>query len=290
MNELQQVLLVIAVVVIGALYFISKRKNLADQTQAQTRQKQQLHQAENQVSDASARASAQAALNDLAEPHIPVSQATENRLLNEEEVIVVPENQERLPFEEPELEDKPKHIVIEDPDMVSVREAGVPAEEAPVTFGRPENANPVIMETTNRVVEKTEPESFVIVVMSTGSEFSMKAVQHALLGVGLEYSAEQLYIKKDSMGNTIITVANLLEPGTFPAENLEQFTTPGVVLILQLPTTVRAPAAMHDLIMMSRKISQRLNGRLYNAERQLLKESDLQAMRDAAIAYESAPA
>lgn len=281
MNELQQVLLVIAVVVIGALYFISKRKKLTGQNQ--TCQKQPLQQAENQASDAPARAAAQVALNDLAEPHIPVSQASENRLLNEEKGRVVPDNQEKLPFEAPVLEDKPKH-------MVSVQEAGVPAEEAPVTFGRPENTNSVVMETTDRVVEKTEPESFVIVVMSTGNEFSMKSVQHALLGVGLEFSADQLYVKKDSMGSTIITVANLLEPGTFPAENLEQFTTPGVVLILQLPTTVRAPAAMHDLIMMSRKISQRLNGRLYNADRHLLKESDLQAMRDAAIAYESAPA
>ena len=91
------------------------------------------------------------------------------------------------------------------------------------------------------------------------------------------------------MGNEIIRVANLLEPGTFPIEEPtnNDYKTPGVVLILELPTTVKAPAVMHDMIMMARKISQRLNGRLYNAERHLIKESDLQQMRDTAVAYES---
>lgn len=60
-------------------------------------------------------------------------------------------------------------------------------------------------------------------------------------------------------------------------------------MILELPTTVKAPAAMHDLIMMARKVSQRLQGRLYNMERQLLKESDLQTMREEAVKYESEP-
>lgn len=92
----------------------------------------------------------------------------------------------------------------------------------------------------------------------------MPQLNHALLGVGLTFSEQGLYVKKDNMGNEIIKVANLLEPGFFPKEDLENYATPGVAMILELPSTVRAPAAMHDLIMMDRALEQRgvLNVRL----------------------------
>ena len=255
MNELQQVLLVTAILVIGVLYFMSRRKkqNTQQDTQAQAE------------SDSKPLSNAQTLEQDKSQAsEISSEQVSEDTSLNNQKAPSVDENKSVQYSEEP---------------------SGMPVQEAVAST---ENKAEAQQNTT--LAEKTESESFVIVVMSTGSEFSMKSVQHALLGVGLQYSADQLYVKTDSKGKVIIRVANLLEPGTFPTENLEQFTTPGVVLILQLPTSVRAPAAMHDLIIMSRKISQRLNGRLYNANRQLLKESDLQAMRDAAVAYESIPA
>lgn len=320
MNELQQVLLVIAVIVIAGLYFLSKKKaksaSESEQKEADSASLTPDLSRTPKISDPElhqGRQAANEALDALAEPHIPVSEKTTQRILEKEQAEEVSANQASFSFDddkdmvqtqkplqpnvEPEKQPAtppksgPKHIVIEDPDMVSIDEAGVPAEDYQPTFGKPANAEAEITRVENREVETTEPQAFVIIVMSTGNEFAMPAVQHALLGVGLTYSEkDQLYVKQDTMGNNIITVANLLEPGTFPAENLEHYTTPGVVLILQLPTTVKAPAAMHDLIMMSRKISQRLNGRLYNMERHLMKESDLQAMRDAAITYETKPA
>ncbi len=293
MNELQQVLLVIAAVVIGGLYLFSQKKKAKQaEKNPQNSQSRQPETGESHTN----RTESQAALNNLSEPHIPVSKQTEQRVLKESNAPDETKAQTQLPLEEvstasnqPVVNEGPKHIVIEDPDMMPLSEVGEVAEDYVPTFGKPQEAPPAA-EQTEKVAEKTEPQSFVIVVMGTGDAFPMKSIQHALLGVGLEMSEQQLYVKKDTMGNAYITVANLLEPGTFPAENLDQFQSPGVVLILQLPTTVRAPAAMHDMIMMARKISQRLNCRLYNAERQLLKESDLQAMRDAAIAYESVPA
>jgi cell division protein ZipA len=178
-------------------------------------------------------------------------------------------------------------LVVEDPGMNSEDDRFVPPEHLKPKFGVPENEigkSPGVKSGT-----KQEYEVFVILVMSTGHEFSMAELNHALLGVGLSVSEQSIYVKKDNMGNEIIKVANLLEPGIFPTEDLQNYATPGIAMILELPSSVRAPAAMHDLIMMARKISQRLQGRLYNMERHLLKESDLQSMRDAAVNYESEP-
>lgn len=312
MNELQQVLIVFAIIVIVGLYILQKRKNFSKSSEEKN------SDAKTNQKNTPTKGDAGKALNELGEPHIPVSEQTRHRLHVDEEEI--PENQLGLSFgegfEAPKKEDKevpsvatpnsdaektqteddaepgnrkkPKHIVIKDEEMVSI-EGFAPEKGDMPSFGVPEPS-----ETTNEIaqaktnVEKTEPQVFALIVMGT-EDFLWPKVNQTLQGVGLTCNEKQIFVKTDSMGNEIIRVANLLEPGTFPIEEPtnNDHKTPGVVLILELPTTVKAPAVMHDMIMMARKISQRLNGRLYNAERHLIKESDLQQMRDTAVAYES---
>lgn len=178
-------------------------------------------------------------------------------------------------------------LVVDDPGMTGEIDETLTAPDfVKPSFGIPEEEKTTkfFKSSTNK-----EPEVYVLLVMTTAQEFAMTEVNQALLGVGLSYSDQGIFVKKDNMGNEFIKVANMLEPGTFPVEDLQNYATPGVAMILELPTSVRAPAAMHDLIMMARKVSQRLRGRLYNVERHLIKESDLQSMRDAALDYESEP-
>ena len=342
MNELQQVLLIFAIVVVIGLYFLSRSRQAALKKEAD--KERNVHK--RAASQASYQKASQA-LNELGEPHIPVSKNTETRIAKQEDDLVAPEvneNQGVLPFGE---EFKPvESSVVESPEggginlkqeavqegliqkdltpkvhvaepvndgtknestkdavnknplggdhhILEVDDLGMtggnyqyvaPEHENP-SFGIPDEEPPI----TESSAEKKEPQMFVILVMSTGKEFSMQEMNHALLGVGLSFNESQIYVKCDNMNNTIIKVANLMEPGTFPDNDLQNYTTCGVAMILELPCSVKAPAAMHDLIMMARKISQRLQGRLYNMERQLLKESDLQTMRDEAVKYESKP-
>ena len=218
----------------------------------------------------------------------------ENTALNDSGELT--DNQLKSDEKLSELEaDKAKHhvLVVDDPGMTGElsEEHYVPDHERP-SFGIPEVAKTQPQNTVaspSPYASKKEPEIFVLMVMTAAEEFEMTKVNQALYGVGLTMSEQSIFVKKDNMGNAFIKVANLLEPGTFPTEDLESYSTPGVAMILELPTSVRAPAAMHELIMMARKVSQRLNARLYNMERQLIKESDLQSMRDAALDYESEP-
>ncbi|MDG6772955.1 cell division protein ZipA C-terminal FtsZ-binding domain-containing protein [Thiomicrorhabdus sp. ZW0627] len=308
MNELQQVLLVFAVIVIAVLYFLSKKRQIKSKDQATEQQPNQVTEQTINLDEAEAiteKHEQESIIDALNEQHEALSPQTEARLHLQEPGV--PENQARLPFgDEFEMETTaqqtaeaeaeqtstgPKHHVLEVEDLYTLDEVGVaPEVDSKVNFGIPkeqEGISPGISQG-----EKTEPQIFALLVLSTGGsgqEFSMDTVNQALLGVGLSFTESQIYVTTDNKGNEIIRVANILEPGTFPAENLHNYTTPGLALILELPTTKRAPAAMHDLIMMARKLSQRLNGRLYNMERHLIKESDLQAMRDAAVEYESEP-
>jgi len=309
MNELQQVLLVFAVVVIAVLYFLSKKRqnNLPKQeTPSKTSSGDSTH--------------SKTAYHEPSKRHndhqnilsMPLN-SPETKLADE-----VPDNQTSLPFDDgfqtsPVLNSKavaepnvnidelekiemeapktPNHHVLEVEELLCVSEVGQTVDDLPKpNFGIPEEKPPAASQTPAK--RQREHQVFVLMVLNTGGsgqEFTMDAVNQALLGVGLRFSKNHIYVTTDAQGTEIIRVANIMEPGTFPTENLQSHTTPGLALILELPTSVRAPAAMHDLIIMARKVSQRLNSRLYNMERHLIKESDLQAMRDAAVAYESDP-
>jgi cell division protein ZipA len=340
MNELQIVLIVLAIVVVVGLYFFQHKKENGSEDSSEEK----------------SRLDADAALNELGDAHVPVSvpemlekssSNTSNTSLEAETQSteslnsVVPENQLGFSFDDEQTyhsssseanqndpvhndpniniqqalldeetieqvqveqdldtrsqketteKRKPKHVVLEAEDIQETpsfdsSSASEQENKAP-GFGIP--AESPVENFKSKQVENIEPQVFALIVMGS-EEFVMTRLNQTLHGVGLILSNSGIFVKKDTMGNEIIRVANLLEPGTFSLDQLEDenLTSAGVVLILELPTTVKAPAVMHDMILMARKISQRLNGRLYDMNRQLIKESDLQKMRDKAIEYET---
>lgn len=300
MNELQQVLLIFAMIVIVGLYLLNKAKSQKNNPSASSQPKS------TDATDADAAHN----LNDLGEAHLPLSEKTQHRLHldNEAEQAedTVPDAQLGLSFgqefdlkkpeeSEPEAEKtadqarmtedrrKPSEIEIESVEMdeESTDLAASPVEETP--------------ESTEKTVTKTEqndqPEEKIFALIIMGSDdFVWPKVNQTLQGVGLLPSDSGIFVKNDTMGNELIRVANLLEPGTFPLEEPvnSDHKIAGLVLIITLPSSVPATQVMREMILMARKISQRLNGRLYDVERHLVKESDLQAMRDAAAQYETA--
>lgn len=307
MNELQWILLGFAALVIIGLLLLNavKKKNLPGRTPG---------------SEDTAKKTASSALNELGDAHIPVSERTQERLsqwdddpdaLHPEDIPdsqlaldglgPVPKQTRAGKTSDTEKDTekaprKPKHLVIEDEELRSVHEETGPgaAIDAEPDFGIPQNGHQDEQNRRHQSEEKaqakpeTPPQLFALIVMGT-DDFVWPRVNQTLQGVGLVPNEKGIFVKKDTLGNEIIRVASLLEPGTFPIDEPtnDAHTTAGIVLIVELPTTVKAPAVMHDMIMMARKISQRLNGRLYDQHRHLIKESDLQAMRDAAVAYES---
>lgn len=336
MNELQWILLGFAVVVIAVLWGVNALKKRKLVSKAPVSEDASAQEAAQDTAQDTAQDKGQAAsaLNELGEPHIPVSENTQARLHTQPQT-----DPDANPNAQSQSASSPKkHRVIEDDEMRAIQEVGPRmgvADDKP-NFGIPQPSEPQTQQThasaeakmdevlqsssdtqatrvqkahdapsaqTQTDTSTGQPETqtktasdepnkeskvFALIVMGT-EDFAWPSVNQTLQGVGLTPNDKGIFVKKDTMGNEIIRVASLLEPGTFPIEDPsnDTYTTAGVVLILALPCTVKAPAAMHDMIMMARKISQRLNGRLYDDQRHLIKESDLQAMRDVALAYET---
>ena len=141
--------------------------------------------------------------------------------------------------------------------------------------------------------KKDAPDNRIFAIMVLGMHYYPFATLHeALIGCQLEYDPEHhIYVRRNAYGKVYLRVANALNPGTFPspAESNEAFKTPGVALILTLPTVIPAPRAMDEMIRIARRLAQRLDARLYDERRSRLSESDLRQMRTAALDFVSQP-
>ena len=176
-------------------------------------------------------------------------------------------------------------LVVDDPCMTGeIEPDSVPDPSHKPSFGIPEEEKKSAAKVAQ---ESEEKETFVLVVMNSSTTISVQEMHHVLQGMGAKITSGEFYVIQNNRAEDFITIANVYEPGIFPVENAQTMQTPGVVLILELPTVVHAPKAMHEFIMLARRLCQRLEGRMYDKDRNIVNESDLQSLRDKAINYES---
>ncbi len=310
MNELQMVLLIFAILVVGVLFILNKNKKSKQNADAAlNKQARQGHNPSTQLDVSQVDASQSS--NNLGEPWLSATIKSDSRLdenYHDEIEEVVPENQGRLAFgkdfdsdessikngtrideSDLDVETNPKHyITYEDSSEKTLNaDAETPVIMAEKPTLSKEDGKTLKAETP--LPEIKEPKVFVIILMGS-KEFNMADLNKSFLGMGLVHSEQGVYVKKNTQGKEYIHIANILEPGIFPeasSEGFDSFKIQGIALILALPTYVKAPAAMNDMVDIARKISQKFNARLYDGERRLLKESEIQAMRDTAISYEA---
>lgn len=190
-------------------------------------------------------------------------------------------------------------LEVEDPAMTGKvdNNAFPPLHDEP-RFGKPEPAQAAdasIKSSCESKAPKTssqpEPQAFVLVVKSN-QLIALERLQKIMQGLGAKLNEKNLYTYASKSMNRegYVLIANLLEPGDFTPNTqqpVDQTLTPGVVLILELPTFVTASAAMHDMIMLARKLVQHLDGTILNEQMQPVKESYLQSMRERSLEYDS---
>ena len=255
MNELQLTLLVLALVFVGGLYWMGqKRKSAARPADDQTASP------EHQTAEASP-----------GEQRAGDGVSPQQRSLFDEPAPVYEENGKKV-------------LIVEDAPEEDV----APIEVKP-RFGKPEQ--PAESETSPQEVARTEPQVFSIMLLGT-HEYSLQEIHGALQSFNVPYDANTgFYCLVDENGYDYVRIVNALNPGVIPPleEDDGSFRTPGIALVLGLPTTIHAPRAMEDMLMLARKLSQKLDATMYDMNRTRLREPDLQRMRSAALDYVSKP-
>ncbi|NOX08457.1 MAG: cell division protein ZipA [Gammaproteobacteria bacterium] len=126
------------------------------------------------------------------------------------------------------------------------------------------------------------------VVAQSGQFFTGKDIQQAMQQTGLCYGDMNIYHAYPhgtSAGNSLFSVANVVEPGTFDIDTMDKFSTPGLSLFLQMPCLMDELKVFDQMVVAARKLAECLHGEVLDDHRSAFLQQTHDHLRDEVVAY-----
>jgi len=131
-----------------------------------------------------------------------------------------------------------------------------------------------------------------IVVLSVmapeGEVYLGRPLTEALEDCGLRLNEQGIYQRKlDTRSGPVAlySVANILEPGVFRQDRLDETETPGVVLFLRLPGPFDGLAAFEQMLATARTLARQLGGQVLDGRRCDLTTQSIEHIREELLEY-----
>lgn len=113
-----------------------------------------------------------------------------------------------------------------------------------------------------------------ISIMSKAAPFPDESIRRATAEVGMKYGEMNIYHRLTDAGQTLFSMASVVEPGTFPKKPAADFSTPGMTLFTQLPGARDGLAIYSDMLFTAERIAVLLGATLHDeAHNKLTKQS-----------------
>ncbi|WP_421214348.1 cell division protein ZipA [Aeromonas jandaei] len=175
---------------------------------------------------------------------------------------------------EPEYKPQPRHVA---PEPVYEE----PVYEAPVEEPR----------VAAQPVEKIWQDVYVINLMGRpGHELQGATLLSSLMALGFKFGEMDIFHRHEDAngkGEVLFSMINMVKPGTFNPYRMEQFTTPGVSLFMQLPLRSNAAFAFEDMLQAADQLASDLDAMLTDMERSPLSDETIARYRHELAAYEA---
>ncbi|MBV2123066.1 MAG: cell division protein ZipA [Candidatus Thiodiazotropha sp. (ex Ctena orbiculata)] len=112
-------------------------------------------------------------------------------------------------------------------------------------------------------------------------------IQKAMSETGMVMGSLSIYhrLSSDSRQAPQFNLASMVEPGTFPSEDVEQFTTPGLTLFTQLPVPGDSMAVFSDLLFTAERLAALLDGELQDDTHSALTKQTIEHLRGQIIEH-----
>ncbi len=124
------------------------------------------------------------------------------------------------------------------------------------------------------VAIEIEPQVIVLsVVMPDGETMSGAALLPTLLTLGMKYGEMNIFHRhQDNAGNGKVTfsLANMLNPGTFNLDDIENFTTQGITLFMTLPNAGDAFEVFEQMLNAAKQLAVEFKGQLLDDKRSVM--------------------
>lgn len=100
---------------------------------------------------------------------------------------------------------------------------------------------------------------------------------------GLSFGRMGIFHYPDTdSGETLFSVANVLEPGSFDRERMDELETPGLALFMPLPAPIDGEKALLTFVQQARRLREQLDGRLTDGRRRELSRETIDELKQTA--------
>ena len=127
------------------------------------------------------------------------------------------------------------------------------------------------------------------VLAREGKAFNGLELWQYLLAANLRFDEMKIFSKLENHrenAKPVFRVANVVNPGTFDADNIEEFTTPGVSMFMVLPAPIDNMRAFEQMLTAARGIARTFDGRLLDSARQELTRQSIEQARGSIREFE----
>ena len=148
-----------------------------------------------------------------------------------------------------------------DPDKIEIGDFDLPAEEVDVISHEPD-----------RIIA-------VHVLAREGAVFTGPDILSSLMHLGMQYGDMNIFHCIGSNHKSIFSLVNAMEPGIFDLSDMDNMTTPALLLMMALPNPSPALEAYDGMLEAARSLAASLDGRLCDDRRSVLTKQAIEEIR-----------
>ena len=121
------------------------------------------------------------------------------------------------------------------------------------------------------------------VVAKRPTKFSGKGIVNLTQELDLEFDDMRVFqknVERFSGKKALYTILNMVKPGTFELDNMQDFETPGISFVMNLPGPEEGLKAFNIMLESARKFADRLNGDILDESRSQLSPQTIAHLQE----------
>jgi len=126
-----------------------------------------------------------------------------------------------------------------------------------------------------------------VVLIAREGPIAGAQIREALQTVDMRFGEMNIYHRLNTHGQALFSLASMVEPGSFPENQNEDFSTPGLVLFTQLPGVQDGLSIYSDMLFTAERLAALLNVELHDESRSVLTRQTIEHTREKILEHRS---
>lgn len=173
-------------------------------------------------------------------------------------------------YAQPVTQHKANHTPIK-PVKKTPSKASLKRDQIEIDFDNQKNSHATA---TEKEIAQLEPQVIILsVVMPANQQMLGAALLPSLLTLGLKYGEMNIFHRHEDnagKGKVTFSLANIMNPGSFDLDSMENFATRGVSLFMTLPNAGDSLSVFNQMLNAAKQLAQEFNAQIIDDKRNVM--------------------